>query len=122
MNRLARACDRLRHAFSTNTAARISNEEKDMLDVAAKAIVDRGMAAPAVMLLDSMKPLGDLASGFAPFLEPMLAPLMSAEKLQAIQSLLGRRDAIEALVQAIERLSGQATSPSAKTKDRPRDE
>jgi len=93
------------HAFSIENVNALTEAEKKLVEMTADAVVERGMEAPALMLLESCRPLGALSSGAAAFLEPILASFVSAEKLEVFLRLMERKNAIEMLIETIEKQS-----------------
>ena len=98
----------LKHAFSVENVEALTEAEHRLVNMAAKTIIDRGMEAPALMLLETCRPLGTLTSGAAAFLEPIVASLVPAETLEAFLKLMERKNAIEMLIESVEKESGKA--------------
>ena len=64
----------------------------------------RGMALPAIFFLEMYTPLSSVAHAAALVSSPMLIPFFGAERYQAALQVVGSRDALEQLIQEIERL------------------
>jgi len=77
-------------------------EDEQLLDRISRAVVGRGMAVPAVFLLESSKPLSFVGSQFLHFLSPIVHTLFEAKELDRLALLLERRDTVEELIVRIE--------------------
>ncbi|MBM4030300.1 MAG: hypothetical protein FJ291_00770 [Planctomycetes bacterium] len=81
-----------------------------MLASLALAIAKRRMAGPAILFLESLKPLSYIGSQAMLFLRPFLTPLLNTERYDRLAEILERREGIEELVKAIERVSEEKES------------
>jgi len=68
----------------------------------AGAIVDRGMAAPATVFLESMGPMNFLGSQALHFLSPIIECAFDAKEVEQVARLLERRDTISRLTTLID--------------------
>ena len=67
--------DGWRHAFALDSANQpLGDFEKDLIDRLGKFIVDRGLGGPAIMLLESCRPLNFVGSQLVAFFSPFLSP------------------------------------------------
>ena len=83
----------------------LSDEERDaILERIAQGIVQRGMAAPAVLFLELNKPLSFVASQSLIVLTPFLAPFVGIENVHRYSRLLEKRENVELLIERIEQL------------------
>lgn len=82
----------------------MTSEEQALLERAAQGVVSRGLAAPALMLLESLRPLNFLGSQGLAFFEPIATAAFDPEKYKRFRKLLEKRSAVSALIHAIERL------------------
>jgi hypothetical protein len=99
----------LRHAFALESEGRpLSVEDVTLLERVADAIVQRNMAAPAVMFLESMGPMNFLGSQALHFLTPFLDVVVPQRDVQRIALLLERRDTLSRLTAIIESRSNHA--------------
>jgi hypothetical protein len=85
----------------------LSAEEEELVDRLARLVVRRQLAVPAILLLDSSKPLAFLGGQALHFLEPMLASLVERPEYRAAAGLLEDRDKLEALLRRIEALEAE---------------
>jgi hypothetical protein len=98
----------LQHAFATHSAVHpLSNEDVNLMDRLADAIVTRGMAAPATVFLESMGPVHFLGSQALHFFTPFLELAFNANEVEQVARLLERRDTIARLVALIEAKSAR---------------
>lgn len=100
----------LRHAFAlTPLLQPLTADERALLEKIARQISARGMAAPALLFLESLAPLSFLGSqaihGMKPFLDLVCNPL----DLERLAKVLERRDGVDLLVS---QLQEQANSPT----------
>lgn len=102
----------LSHAFSTRSEA----ETFTIIDLAllqriADAVVQRRMAAPAVVFLESLGPMNFLGSQALHFFAPIMDLVFSAHEVSQVAALLERRDTtvrLIALIEAASTLQGAA--------------
>ncbi|MBI4401837.1 MAG: hypothetical protein HY581_09425 [Nitrospirae bacterium] len=94
---------RLRHAFAMEPEGQpLSVEDVALLERVAEAVVARGMAAPAVVFLESMGPMNFLGSQALHFLTPVLEVVFPQPDIERVAHLLERRDTLTRLVAMIE--------------------
>jgi len=104
--RVAKLRESLRHAFSTESPfGPLSEADRELLAKLALAIARRRMVGPAILFLESLRPLSYIGSQAMLFLRPFLTPLFKAERYDRLAEILERREGIEELVKAIERSS-----------------
>ena len=100
-----------RHAFALNSSEPpLPPEDGAILDSIARAIVRRRLAAPALMLLESVRPLHFIGSQAFAFFEPLVSTVLPPEKCRRFRELTEHRQTIPALVDAIERLEAAGES------------
>ena len=93
----------IQHAFATHTDPQpLSSEDVRLMERIADAIVNRGMAAPATVFLESMGPMNFLGSQALHFLTPIIDCAFSTEEVEHVARLLERRDTISRLIVLIE--------------------
>ena len=92
-----------RHAFFSGSTTDIFNpQETALLEKLAGMITQRGMAAPAIIFLESVEPLNFIGSQFLHFLSPILELAGNPLELKGIAQLLERREALKVLIKMIE--------------------
>jgi len=86
----------------------LSEADRELLRQLAVAIARRRMVTPAVLFLESLRPLSYMGSQAMIFLKPFLTPFFNPQRYDRLAEILERREGIEALVQAIEAAAKQA--------------
>jgi hypothetical protein len=93
----------LSHAFSTQPESEtFTSEDLVLLQRVADAVVKRGMAAPAVVFLESLGPMSFLGSQALHFFVPIIELAFSAQEVSQVAVLLERRDTTVRLIALIE--------------------
>ena len=96
----------LSHAFSTRAEAEpFTIEDLALLQRIADAVVQRRMAAPAVVFLESLGPMSFLGSQALHFFAPIIELAFSAHEVSQVAALLERRDTTVRLIALIEAAS-----------------
>ena len=94
---------RFRYAFAMEREGQpLSLEDVALLERVADAVVRRGMAAPAVMFLESVGPMNFLGSQALHFFTPLLEVVFPQRDIEQVALLLERRDTLLRLVVMIE--------------------
>ena len=87
-----------------SASAQLSAEESALIERLATEVVRRRMTVPAILFLESMKPLTFLGSQTLYFFEPMVRAITSRSEYRTATTLLEDRDKIEHLLRRIEAL------------------
>jgi hypothetical protein len=96
----------LSHAFSTRSEVdTFTIEDLALLQRIADAVVQRRMAAPAVVFLESLGPMSFLGSQALHFFAPIIELAFSAHEVSQVAALLERRDTTVRLITLIEAAS-----------------
>jgi hypothetical protein len=96
----------LSHAFSTRSEAEtFTIEDLALLQRIAEAVVQRRMAAPAIVFLESLGPMSFLGSQALHFFAPIIELAFSAHEVSQVAALLERRDTTVRLITLIEAAS-----------------
>ena len=110
---LSRFTASLKHAFAIKTEAEpLSQEDAALLEKIAVVVVDRHMAGPALLFLESAGPMNFLGSQALHFLTPILDLACESRELEQAARLLERRDAIPRLIDLIEAKSAPGGAPA----------
>ena len=100
---MQRFCKGLRNAFSLeDPLGPLTDEDRELLDKIACAIARRQMTIPAILLLESLRPLNYIGSQAMVFLRPFLTGIIHPGNYDRFTEIMERREGIAALVQAIE--------------------
>lgn len=89
-------------AFTVTSNQPLSKEDEVWLDSIADKIVRRGLAQPAVLFLESTKPVHFVAGQTARFLDPIFSIVVPENGLERLAGLLENRPAAERLIRALE--------------------
>ena len=87
---------------------RILPEEEAVLEKAAKKVVQWKMTVPAIIFLESVKPLNYIGSQALVFFEPIVQSVFSIKDYDTFRSALEKRESIEVLLHKIEALDAVA--------------
>jgi len=83
--------------------AELTDEERSFLDNLANGLIERRLGSAALFFLESMKPMGYIASQTLYFLRPMIQTLWPSPVLyDRVTKLLERRGTIELLIRRLE--------------------
>jgi hypothetical protein len=83
-------------------ADKYTDYEKELLDKLAKKVVHWKMTAPAIMALESVKPLNYIGSQAMVFFEPIVQTIFNLKDYDTVRQMLERRETIEMLLLRIE--------------------
>jgi hypothetical protein len=83
-------------------ADKYNEHEKELLDKLARKVVYWKMTAPAIMALESVKPLNYIGSQAMVFFEPMVQTIFNLKDYDTMRVMLERRETIEMLLLRIE--------------------
>jgi hypothetical protein len=81
----------------------LSDEDQALLDRVATRVLDLHMEVPAILALESARPLTVIAGQSMLFFEPFVLAMFRMPDYRRFAALIERRDVIEELVQRIER-------------------
>ncbi len=93
---------KMRQAFATAPAEPLAPEDIALLERAADGIVQRGMATPALLFLESVGPMNFLGSQALHFLTPILHVVFPQRDVERVAVLLERRDTLSRLAELID--------------------
>jgi len=100
----------LRNAFAVKGAESVplTPRQEEIVDRLAAKVVEWKMAAPAVLFLESMKPLNFVGSQAMVFFAPIATTIFSSTDYAELTSLLEQRGNIEVLLKRIELKESEA--------------
>lgn len=95
----------LKHAFAVEKEGeyRLTEEDKDILDKVAKKIKKMKMETPAILFLETVKPLNYVGSQTMTFFRPIVHSIFDCIQYDKFAALLEHRNCIEELLTRIER-------------------
>ena len=76
--------------------------ELDLMDKVAGKVVQWGMSVPAILFLESGKPLNFVTSQLMQFFHPFLSVFIDTSQYGKFAELLEKRESLEAIVKVIE--------------------
>lgn len=94
----------------------LSPKQEEILDKISKKVVQWKMAVPAIMFLESVKPLSYLGSQVMVFFEPFVHALFNLPEYSEFQQMMERRENVERLLQRIEKFDAEAYEEEKKRK------
>jgi hypothetical protein len=83
-------------------ALELAPEDRQLLERLAQRVVDLRLETPAILTLESTRPLSLLAGQAMLFFEPFAQALFPYPDYRRLAALIERRDAMEALTRMIE--------------------
>ncbi len=93
-----------KHAFSiAKTDSKLPAEEVEILETLANGIAKRKMSAPAILFLDTLRPMSYLGSQAMVFFEPFCTMIFPKQKYDKIAKILEKRESVTKLIQLLEK-------------------
>jgi len=89
------------------TAEDEQTKHDDLMDRLARRVVALQMAAPAVFMLETSKPLSYIASQALIVLEPIVQSVFEFRDYQTLQQMMEKRENVEKLIRRIEDLEDE---------------
>jgi len=117
-----------RHPFSTepktpgNEKKELTPEQQEILDKIAKKVVLWKMSVPAILFLESVKPLNYIGSQMLVFFEPFVQTLFSWKDYDEFRKMMEERENTERLLQTIEKFDSEAQVKEKEEKKRRKEE
>jgi hypothetical protein len=81
----------------------LAPEDQALLDAVARAVARRRLETPAILFLESVRPLNFVGSQALVFLEPLLTSIFHWAQYERFTQLVSERENLERLTRAIER-------------------
>lgn len=86
----------------------ITDERKsELIEKIAKRIVDMRMTVPAILFLESMKPLSFIGSQIMVFFQPIFRTFFSIREYDEVALMLEERENVEKLILSIEKVDSE---------------
>lgn len=86
----------------------LPEEENAILTKLAKKVVDKGMSVPAILFLESVKPLNFIGSQVLVFFEPIVQTVFNFKDYDTFRTALEKRETIEIIILKIEKFDAVA--------------
>jgi hypothetical protein len=101
VSRLERLRAELAHAFAVNPDVPVTEEDQALVDRVARFVVARRMATPALLALETGRPLTFLGSQVAAFFGPLLTMVFARQDHDRFVRLMERRGSVDLLIETI---------------------
>jgi|SRR3990170_794685 len=116
-----------RHIFSPEPKSpkeekELTPEQQEILDKIAKKVVLWKMSTPAILFLESVKPLNYIGSQMMVFFEPFVQTLFSWKDYDEFRKIMEERENVERLLQTIEKFDAEALTKEKEDKKRRKEE
>ncbi len=82
----------------------MAEEELAVMDKLAQKVCDRGFTVPAILFLESVKPLNYIGSQTMVFFEPIIQTMFNFRDYDVLRSALEKRESIEVMILKIEKM------------------
>jgi len=100
----------------------LTPEQQEILDKIAKKVVLWKMSVPAILFLESVKPLNYIGSQMLVFFEPFVQTLFSWKDYDEFRKMMEERENTERLLQTIEKFEAEAFTKEKEDKKRRKEE
>ncbi|OFZ26683.1 MAG: hypothetical protein A2381_16970 [Bdellovibrionales bacterium RIFOXYB1_FULL_37_110] len=108
MIKLEQIKEALGHAFKiTDGQEDMTKEDFDLLFKLSGFVVKRKLSVPAVMFLETLRPLNVVGSSMMSFFKPMLGHFFNNAEYTRLERILERRCSVGCLIDAIEKCERQ---------------
>jgi len=97
-------------------------EREALMDRFAAAVVERRMAAPAILFLESVKPVSFLGNQALVFFQPIVQSLFEVRSYDKIVAILEDRQNLEYILKKIEELEGEQQTKAREERKRRKEE
>ncbi len=97
-------------------------EHKEVMDRFARKIIDWRMTAPAILFLESAKPLSFLGNQALVFFQPIVQAIFNFKTYDEVVEILEDRDNLEYLLSRLEELEAERAREEREAKKRRREE
>ncbi|MGR3292414.1 MAG: hypothetical protein ACUZ9M_00190 [Candidatus Scalindua sp.] len=101
MVEIKKIIDGFKHAFATDSAT-FDDCDTALIRKLADFVVRRNMSVPAVMFLESVRPLNFVGSQAMVFFKPIISHFFTKVEYDKLASMLGKREVIDLLIKEIE--------------------
>ncbi|MGB2696743.1 MAG: hypothetical protein WBD28_02650 [Candidatus Zixiibacteriota bacterium] len=116
-----------RDMFSLDSTPRgekrkLSPQQEEILDKIAKKVIYWKMSVPAILFLESVKPLNYIGSQMMAFFEPFVQTVFSWKDYEEFRKMMEERGTIELLLLRIEKFEAEAEKKEKEDKERLKEE
>lgn len=103
---------------SSSEPPKLTEDEEALLRKLAEKIVGYRMTVPAILFLESVKPLNFIGSQIMVFFEPFVHIFFTLPDYERLAIILEKRDNVERLIEIIEETDAEDAHARAKKKDK----
>ena len=116
---MGRIRDFLRHAFAVESAGDFqpNDEQQEVIDKLAKKVVAHGMTVPALLFLESVRPMNFIGSQVMAFFEPIIRGLLDWRGYSLLQDILQKRESVSLIMDRIEYFENLSAENKAKSSE-----
>ena len=100
----------------------LTPHQEEILEKIAKKVVYWKMSVPAILFLESVKPLNYIGSQMMAFFEPFVQTVFSWKDYEEFREMMEQRGTIELLLQRIEKSESEAERKEKEKKKRLKEE
>ena len=101
MAEIKKIIEGFKHAFATE-GVKLEDCDTDLISKLADIVVRRNMSVPAIMLLESVRPLNFVGSQAMVFFKPIISRFFTKVEYDKLATLLEKREVIDRLIKEIE--------------------
>jgi len=101
MVEIKKIIDGFKHAFATDDAS-LEDCDTELIRKLADFVVRRNMSMPAIMFLESVRPLNFVGSQAMVFFKPIISRFFTKVEYDKLATILERREVIDLLIKEIE--------------------
>ena len=105
MVEIKKIIDGFKHAFATE-GEKLEDDDTVLIRKLADFVIRRNMSVPAVMFLESVRPLNFVGSQAMVFFKPILSRFFSRVEYDRITIIIEKREVIDLLIREIEQKAG----------------
>ena len=104
----------LKKAFAVEApnGGELTDAQKAVVDKVCREVVKRHMTTPALIFLESFRPLNYIGSQVMYFFQPFISVILTSEAYQHFAEFLEQRNSVDYLCQRIEHFEAKVSSKS----------
>ena len=106
MVEIKKIIDSFKHAFATDSA-KFDECDTELIRKLADFVVRRNMSMPAIMFLESVRPLNFVGSQAMVFFKPIVSRFFTKVEYDKLATILEKREVIDLLIKEIEKKAKQ---------------
>ncbi len=106
MLEIKKVIDGFKHAFAID-GAKLEDCNAALLRKLADFVVRRNMSVPAIMFLESVRPLNFVGNQAMIFFKPIVSRFFTSTEYEKLATILERREVIDMLIKEIEQKAKQ---------------